>query len=36
MTHENCIHYQLIGGRAVEVGKNDGYDYCTAEAEEEY
>lgn len=32
--HQNCIHYQLIGGRAIEVEKDDWYDYCTADPEE--
>lgn len=29
--HDNCVHYQYIGGRMVEVGKDDWYDYCTDE-----
>ena len=27
--HENCLHYQLIRGEAIEVEKGDYYDYCT-------
>jgi hypothetical protein len=32
MPHKpGCVHYQLNDGRAVEVEKDQPYEYCTAD-----
>lgn len=33
--HIDCIHYQQIEGNMVQVEKNDWFDYCTAEPDDE-
>jgi len=33
--HENCAHYQFVEGtRMVEVDKDDWFDYCTDDEDE--
>jgi hypothetical protein len=32
--HESCIHYQLTGGQAIQVDKDEPYDYCTDDADD--
>jgi hypothetical protein len=33
--HVNCVHYRQIEGTMVEVEKDELYDYCTSDPEEE-
>jgi hypothetical protein len=33
--HDKCVHYQLIEGAAVEVEKDDWFDYCTDDPDED-